>query len=60
MTPEQIQIEVQKWVTRCRKGAIVGFIVFAAWIILAQVLRGSVFPQSLYMLNADDVAVTGW
>jgi hypothetical protein len=60
LTPEEIQMEVQKWVARCKKGAIVGFIVFVAWIVTAQVLRGSVFPPSWYMLNQDDVAITGW
>jgi hypothetical protein len=60
LTPEEIQMEVQKWVARCKIGAIVGVILFAAWIVLAQVLRGSVFPPSWYMLNQDDVTITGW
>jgi hypothetical protein len=60
LTPEQIQMEAQKWVSRCKKGAIVGFIILVAWIITAQLLRGSVFPPSLYMLNPDDVSITGW
>ena len=60
LTPEQIQVESLKWVSRCKKGAIVSFIVFVAWIVIAQVLRGSVFPPSLYMLNPDDVSITGW
>lgn len=60
LTPEQIQMESQKWVSRCKKGAFVGFTVFIAWIIIAQVLRGSVFPPSLYMLNPDDASITGW
>jgi hypothetical protein len=53
-------MEVQKWVSRCKKGAIIGSIMFAGWIVLAQVLRGSVFPPSWYMLNENDVAITGW
>ena len=60
LTPEQIQMESQKWVSRCKKGSIVSFIIFIAWIVIAQVLRGSVFPPSLYMLNPDDVSITGW
>ncbi len=60
LTPEQIQMESQKWVSRSKKGAIVSFTVFIAWIVIAQVLRGSVFPPSLYMLNPDDASITGW
>jgi hypothetical protein len=60
LTPEQIQMESQKWVSRCKKGSIVSLIIFIAWIVIAQVLRGSVFPPSLYMLNPDDASITGW
>jgi hypothetical protein len=60
LTPEQIQMESQKWVSRCKKGSIVSLIIFVAWIVIAQVLRGSVFPPSLYMLNPDDASITGW
>lgn len=60
LTPEQIQMESQKWVSRCKKGAIVSSIIFVAWIVIAQVFRGSVFPPSLYMLNPDDESITGW
>ena len=60
LTPEQIQMESQKWVSRCKKGSIVSFILFVAWVVIAQVLRGAVFPPSLYMLNPDDASITGW
>jgi hypothetical protein len=60
MTPEEIQMETQKWVTRCKFSAVIVTGLFVAWIVVAQVLRGSVFPPSLYMLNADDAEVTGW
>lgn len=60
LSPEEIQMEVQKWVGRCKVGAITGFTLFTAWIVTAQVLRGSVFPSSWYMLNPDDPTMTGW
>ena len=60
LTPEQIQMEAQKWVARCKCGAVASFSAFAGWIVVAQVLRGSVFPASLYMLNSDDAELTGW
>jgi hypothetical protein len=60
LTPEQIQMEAQKWVARCKVGAVIGFTCFVAWIVVAQVLRGSVFPSTWYMLNADNAELTGW
>jgi hypothetical protein len=60
LTPEQIQKRVKFWVVRCKIGAIITLPVFVAWIVIAQVFRGSVFPHTWYMLNANDVALTGW
>jgi len=47
-------------VFRCRVGAVLGSLVFVAWIVVAQVYRGTVFPASLYMLNSDSAEMTGW
>jgi hypothetical protein len=58
-TPEEIKMEAEKWVHRCKVSAIVVVSAWVAWIITAQVLRG-VLPASLYMLNPDDEAITGW
>jgi hypothetical protein len=52
-------MEAEKWVHRCKVSAIVVVSAWVAWIITAQVLRG-VLPASLYMLNPDDEAITGW
>jgi len=60
MTADEIQLEAQKWVFRCRVGAVLGSLVFVAWIVVAQVYRGTVFPASLYMLNSDSAEMTGW
>lgn len=58
-TPEEIHRDAEKWVGRCRNSAIVVTAAWVAWIVTAQVLRG-VLPPSLYMLNPDDQALTGW
>lgn len=60
LTPEQIRVEVQTWVYRCKVGAVTAGAAFVAWIVTAQVLRGTVFPATWYMLSADNVALTGW
>ena len=60
MSPEDIQMEAQKWVQRCKYGAVIATACFLGWVIIAQVFRGNIFPPSLYMLNLDDAEVTGW
>jgi hypothetical protein len=60
-TPEQIKAEAEKWVQRCQYSAVVAFTGWLAWIIISQVLRvNGMLPASLFMLNADDQALTGW
>jgi hypothetical protein len=58
-TPEEIKQEAEKWVRRCKICATVAVASWVAWIVTAQVLR-NVLPSSLYMLNPDDQALTGW
>jgi len=58
-TPEEILRIAEKWVKRCRSSAIVAMTAWIAWIISAQVLR-EFLPASMYMLNSDDAAMTGW
>lgn len=60
-TPEEIKAEAAKWVQRCQYSATVAFAVWLAWIVTCQVLRVyGMMPASLFMLNADDQALTGW
>ena len=58
-TQEEIRANAEKWVQRCKRSAIVFFLVWIGWIVAAQVLR-DVLPPSLYMLRNDDEALTGW
>ena len=61
MTPDEIKLEAAKWVQRCQYGATVVCTGWVAWIVAAQVLRVyGMLPASLFMLNADDQALTGW
>ena len=61
MTPDEIKLEAAKWVQRCQYGATVVCTGWVAWIVVAQVLRVyGMLPASLFMLNADDQALTGW
>jgi len=59
MTAEEIQMEAQKWLSRCQKSAIIAFGLWLAWVIVSQVLK-DVLPASLYMMRSDDAALTGW
>jgi hypothetical protein len=58
-TQDEIKREATLWVQRCKICASVFVVLWIAWIVCAQVFR-SVLPASLYMLNADDAALTGW
>lgn len=61
LTPEEIKLEATKWVHRCQYSAMVVCSVWLAWIVTSQVLRvHGMLPASLFMLNSDDQAVTGW
>jgi hypothetical protein len=60
LSPEQIKLEMEKWVRRCHYGAVVSISVFVAWIVIAQVLRGSVLPRQLYFIRPDNADITGW
>jgi hypothetical protein len=53
-------MEEQKWVFRCKIGALLGWMLFIAWIVVAQIYRGDVLPNSLYMFNSDSAELTGW
>jgi hypothetical protein len=59
-SPEQIKMEMEKWVQRCKVSAVIGTATFVAWIVIAQVLRGSVFPHQLYFTRPDNAELTGW
>lgn len=59
-SPEQIKLETEKWVHRCKLASAVAFLLFIAWIVTAQILRGSVLPHKLYFINQDNAEVTGW
>lgn len=58
-TQDEILRDAEKWVQRCKISAVFIILAWIGWIVTAQVLRG-VLPSSLYMLNADDAALTGW
>lgn len=60
LTPEQIALATEEWVQRCKVGCIVASVVFVAWVVVAQVLHNSLLPPSLYLLSANDAAITGW
>ena len=59
-TADEIKIEAQKWVVRCKIGALLGWMLFIAWIVVAQIFRGNLFPNSLYMFSSDSAEWTGW
>lgn len=54
-----IQTNTEKYVAYSKVGASVCGIFFVAWIFVAQIFRG-VLPAELYLLNGDNVALTGW
>jgi hypothetical protein len=60
LSPEEIKLEMEKWVRRCHYGAVVSITAFVAWIVIAQVLRGSVLPRQLYFIRPDNADITGW
>ena len=61
LTPEEIQLVVQKWIQKCKVSAIIVITIWIGWIITAQVLRGhQLLPVQLYMLSSDSQQVTGW
>ncbi|GKY96633.1 hypothetical protein MPSEU_000622900 [Mayamaea pseudoterrestris] len=61
LTPEEIKLEAQKWVHRCQYCAAIVCTLWIGWIVTSQVLRvNGMLPASLFMLNADDQALTGW
>jgi len=60
LSSDEIKLEAQKWVFRCKIGAVLGWVLFIAWIVVAQVFRGDLFPSSMYMLSSDSAELTGW
>jgi len=60
LTADEIKLEAQKWVFRCKIGAVLGWMLFIAWVVVAQIYRGDVFPNSMYMLSSDSAEMTGW
>jgi hypothetical protein len=58
-TPEEIQLEAEKWVNRCKLSASIFISLWIGWIVASQLLRNTL-PSSWYMLNPQDVSRTGW
>lgn len=59
MTPHQIAEARKSWVAKCKGGAITAVVAWAAWIVVAQVLKNDL-PTILYVRSPDDGEWTGW
>ena len=51
--------ELEKWVKRSTRGAVIVMGIFVAWIVTFQCLKDS-FPSGWFVMDESDAEVTGW